>query len=205
MFFTRHSLGFVLLAFLISPACAMPTLERRDATKYTVTVFDERGKLVSKVATEALQHIKASINAMGPSIKDPGPKNIVLAAGQTPDAEMEFDPTIRIHYKLFGGKFCDFDEDGRECYAYVITSHYIMLGSVVAGKDGHVVEEAHNPLHDSHAQSILDREYLAFLTEFPLVEPWVLAMKERQTEASITVRNALGVLIMRKHNIHLPG
>ncbi|KAF9071433.1 hypothetical protein BDP27DRAFT_1419009 [Rhodocollybia butyracea] len=159
MFFTRHSLGFALLTFLISLACAMPTLERRGLHHYRVTMLGERGQLVW-LAEGLERDVKNSINAilekMGEPIRElrvpsPGTFQYVPPA---PDKlyyfkleKMELEFFSR---KVIAGKdnFCA-DNPG---YGYFVNpkgqNPRILLGGVVVSdKDGlHVV---HLPSFDS--------------------------------------------------------
>ncbi|KAF9060261.1 hypothetical protein BDP27DRAFT_1430296 [Rhodocollybia butyracea] len=159
MFFTRHSLGFALLTFLISLACAMPTLERRGSQDYRVTMLGERGQLVW-LAEGLERDVKNSINAilekMGEPIRElrvpsPGTFQYVPPA---PDKlyyfkleKMELEFFSR---KVIAGKdnFCA-DNPG---YGYFVNpkgqNPRILLGGVVVSdKDG--LRVVHLPSFDS--------------------------------------------------------
>ncbi|KAF9065352.1 hypothetical protein BDP27DRAFT_1450251 [Rhodocollybia butyracea] len=129
-FFTRHSLAFVLFAVLISPACAAPTLERRDTSQYRVQLLNIYGDPVAiGKPPEAQNHvenwqdrignwqkrIRDSIIALGKEMEDPElkPESIHLIEEGRQILPSPFGVQ---YYKLEGGKFCT----GKvKCYGYV--------------------------------------------------------------------------------------
>ncbi|KAF9065332.1 hypothetical protein BDP27DRAFT_1424891 [Rhodocollybia butyracea] len=108
MFFTRHSLGLALLAFLISPACAAPALERREAgTTYTVGALRVNGDPIP-MPPQALKNIKASVSAMFPWKK--GKKYLPSFLDSSDRIKYEgpmdtrkFDAAKMFYYELEGG------------------------------------------------------------------------------------------------------
>ncbi|KAF9072309.1 hypothetical protein BDP27DRAFT_1418215 [Rhodocollybia butyracea] len=160
MFFTRHSLGFnVLLAFLISPACAAPTLERREI-QFIVQGFDVTGKpLGVPVPPEALKHITTSLKDI--DITGQGPPN---------SHPIEFDPSAVFYYGLHGGHLCDLP---RLCYGLVVTDvTHGLIGSLVAGTiDNHDPVEFYQFHHPS--LKIARHYYFPFMKEFAPVQKMV--------------------------------
>ncbi|KAF9071467.1 hypothetical protein BDP27DRAFT_1322188 [Rhodocollybia butyracea] len=157
MLLTHHSLGFVLLAFLISPAHAAPT-----PTRYIAHTVDVNGKPV-RVALEAQKHITKSVEAMGEKkMRTPNPK---------------FDASITVYYELYGG-FCD---PPRKCFGYVVTPavHNVqqaVFGSLVAGRDGKRVGNIQIPIPfgvSTEPQATADR---FFFENFVPIKDWVMGM-----------------------------
>ncbi|KAF9071424.1 hypothetical protein BDP27DRAFT_1322112 [Rhodocollybia butyracea] len=177
MFFAHIWLGFILIAFLISPACAMPR-PGPHAIEYEVSTYDKNGRA---------------------QMKDTGLKHIEYQ--YPPRSDIQFDSSTVLYFRLRGGNFCDPPPPDpiRICYGYVVTSPAlnIMFGSLVAAMRLSIVGEIHLPLPpslhpetESQAKGILNQEYLSFLMEFEPVRDWVEYMHQCLEETSDAVAKA---------------
>ncbi|KAF9071492.1 hypothetical protein BDP27DRAFT_1446367 [Rhodocollybia butyracea] len=203
MFFAHHSLGFVLLALLISPACAMPL---GNPHTYFVQVLDERGDKVQLTTNAAKEQVRTSISILAKKNEDGQvePEHIqLIAEGYN---LKELDPSSMIFYKLTGHNFCTKMKRSYG-YGYAITptkDRSLAFGGVVAdAKDfdfGGVVSntdllsDEQFEEHVGHAYEVyyilpdvpnhraqevmahLGDAYYEFLTRFAPVKGWVVVM-----------------------------
>ncbi|KAF9072315.1 hypothetical protein BDP27DRAFT_1418221 [Rhodocollybia butyracea] len=150
MFFTHHSLGLALLAFLISPACAAPALERRETgTTYTVRALRVNGDPIP-MPPQALKNIKASVSAMFPWKK--GKKYLPSFLDSSDRIKYEgpmdttkFDAAKMFYYELEGGVLGA--PPHTKCYRYVITpeEEKTVIGSIVSVTTDHISTDFHQP------------------------------------------------------------
>ncbi|KAF9059213.1 hypothetical protein BDP27DRAFT_1431633 [Rhodocollybia butyracea] len=217
MFFTRHSLAFVLLAVLISPACAIPTpktLVRRTATliDYSVQALAADGIQPVKATPEVEDHIKYFIVGIAPRMgaeKSVDPDLIGFDGGQP-----QHGSSNTHRFLLEGGKSCE-PNDHWTCLAYVSIPtkdelHGLppntIFGAVIARQvvstNEHHYREFQFPQSSPKAQELQDKSYLDFLTGTGSVkiEDWLegLARPEAAHKPSKVVQNAAAISLSRK-------
>ncbi|KAF9059216.1 hypothetical protein BDP27DRAFT_1453429 [Rhodocollybia butyracea] len=199
MFFTRHSLAFVFLAVLVSPACAIPTpkaLVRRDAAVrvYTVQSLAEDGIQLVKTPSKVQEDIRDFIIVIAPRFDGGQP--------QKGSSSMH-------RFQLKGGKFCD-SKQHWTCVAYVFIPTedelaqlppHTMFGAVIArqvitGTKDHHYREFQFP-QSPEAKELQDKSYLDFLTT-PSIEDWVENMAKPAHNPSDTVKKAAAILLSQK-------
>ncbi|KAF9071480.1 hypothetical protein BDP27DRAFT_1446363 [Rhodocollybia butyracea] len=166
MFFTRHLLGFISLAFLISLACAAPTLIIPHTTlnqqplgpiEYTLQTLDAAANPV-KVAPKYQKFIGQFFKETGDTIK---------FLNEGPEIHPAPGPSARLHYKMEGGKLCG---PLNKCFGFVVipdpSNQNAIFGVFIAGSGTEIVSETVKLGHD------LKYEYQQFLNEFAPVKGW---------------------------------
>ncbi|KAF9073149.1 hypothetical protein BDP27DRAFT_1417299 [Rhodocollybia butyracea] len=126
MLLPHRWLGVVLLAVLISPACAAPTPTPPPATKpikyqYTVTVVKNDGskaKTIPQLQPSVQDRIKKLIFEMGDELgdgKDPNEKSITW---DIPGEKNEGKKTDMVYSELQGSNFAP---KNQKCYGYTVS------------------------------------------------------------------------------------
>ncbi|KAF9074082.1 hypothetical protein BDP27DRAFT_1416761 [Rhodocollybia butyracea] len=192
MFLTHHWLRFILLAVLMSPACAAP-LERRDV-KYKLKSLDKHGDLVM-IPMNAPYELNRCVIALATEMGDGNVQDIKHEGTMTSNAV--FDPSIMLYYKLMEGRYCRVPYT---CYGSVVTPpkdknpQEIMFGTIISHtviprtkKPRYYVFHQPFPAGISGAQlksakELREELFFEFLTEFALVRPWLMRMAFLETE-----------------------
>ncbi|KAF9071491.1 hypothetical protein BDP27DRAFT_1419057 [Rhodocollybia butyracea] len=162
MFFTRHSLAFVLLAVLVSSACAAPAPPLKphviSYTSYTATLLHED-------SPSAREQIKTSLAATAFRLGDSGPKK-----------KITFQKA-----KLEGG-VCN---SARTCYAYAYiptedNPQKIMFGAVVIHDIAGHFKSFHQPIpveisgeQLKEAKKLREEVYHKFWEKFEPIQSWL--------------------------------
>ncbi|KAF9071508.1 hypothetical protein BDP27DRAFT_1419071 [Rhodocollybia butyracea] len=195
MLLTHHWLGFILLAVLISPACAAP-LERRNV-HYHMTLVDINGLEVETIQIEAKDHLHISITSLAKEMGDGGVPTVIDHSPDLLDIDTSFSPTTMLYYRLKGGKHCSRSADKATlitCFGFVVSSPKdkdhpaIMFGTVISctvDEKGHSFHVFHQPIPAGitgeqlkRARELEEDVYFDFLTKFVLIKQWVMWMDQ---------------------------
>ncbi|KAF9070389.1 hypothetical protein BDP27DRAFT_1420079 [Rhodocollybia butyracea] len=182
MLLTHHWLGIILLAVLISPACAAPTPAEPT---YKVTVLGADGLPVTVVSDQAWKRIEKFIHDMWKELGDSNPKepihftNPLQVKGQVLE---KFDKWEMLYIEVHGGGFCV-----NRCYAYIVSpkTYDTVDGSFITQILEHHYVAVHRPpppspqFHSSTYSEILDGIHQIFWG-FTKIKGWRIPMCKKE-------------------------
>ncbi|KAF9071504.1 hypothetical protein BDP27DRAFT_1419068 [Rhodocollybia butyracea] len=218
MLIPHHWLGFILLAVLMSPACAVP-LERRNV-HYHMKLLNVNGLEVEKITSGAQEHLRISITSLAKEMGDGGVPTIDHSPHLL-DMIPTFNPSAILYYGLEGGKHCSSSADKTTlvtCFGFVVSLPKdldnldlpVILFSAVISRtvDGNGLSSFqvfHQPLPAEltseqleKAKVLRDTVYSKFLVMFVPIHRWVILMAHgtRGDEApDPVVKDAAAVLL----------
>ncbi|KAF9060033.1 hypothetical protein BDP27DRAFT_1340233 [Rhodocollybia butyracea] len=199
MLITHHWLGFILLAVLVSPACAAPmqsTTAEHSATvghsshstttvgqsitvKYKVTVLGEDGNALEKVPRLTGLRVEKIIRDIGKKLGD-DPEHSEIHPQSLRDDTLVFNDWGMIYFQLEGAKFCV-----GICYGYTVKAskrYPQLVGGVVTQVTQGRCVIVHKPLPKDRGsinianfvaiQQRWQNEFLEFLKTLVLLGRW---------------------------------